>query len=134
MMTPEEAKRVIQSHKFLENHYIYGVAKQKANRAINEVDKNIENHTFMNNYIEKKYGYNMTGGSNSNPSTPSHMGARPTYPAPAAATNGNLCGHHYNQQQQVKYNIWQPHSVGGGGDGRKYGVFQYNGFMTNQKR
>ena len=48
MMTPEEARRVIQSHKFVENHFIYGVAKRQANRAINEVDTNIKNHTFMN--------------------------------------------------------------------------------------
>ena len=41
MMTPEEARRVIQSHKFVENHFIYGVAKRQANRAINEVDTNI---------------------------------------------------------------------------------------------
>merc|ERR1719391_396069 len=55
-MTQEDARRVIQSHKFVENHFIYGMAKRQANRAMTEVDTNIKNHTFMNSYIERKYG------------------------------------------------------------------------------
>lgn len=133
MMTPEEARRVIQSHKFVENHFIYGVAKRQANRAINEVDTNIKNHTFMNNYIEKKYGYNMTGHS--------QQTTNPSGGVPSSGSNGMVCNHHHNQynnhhqyqqqqQQQPKMTFQQN---GAGGD-RKYGVvYNISGFV-NQKR
>jgi len=55
MMTQEDAMRVIISHQFVENHFIYNVAKCQANRAMAEVKTNIKDSTFMNSYIEGKY-------------------------------------------------------------------------------
>lgn len=46
MMTAEEARRVIQSPKEID--FVYGAALRQANKAMNEVDKNIQNHTFVN--------------------------------------------------------------------------------------
>jgi len=108
-MTTDDAKRVIYSHKFVENTHMYGFARRNANRALNEVDNYIKNHQFMNNYIEKRWGNGVgsSGGSGS------------------GANSGNNRSSFSGQQQQQR----------GGGFGyqqteRKYGQVS----MTSQQQ
>lgn len=137
MMTQDEAKKVIYSSKFVENQHIYGFARRNAARAMIEVDTYIKNHTFMNNYIEKRYGHN--GNSNNNGSTNSMSGGK--YGGGSSSyqnTNNTNAGYYrggsgssnYSQQQQ-QTGGYRGGGVGGGGNGyflhqndRKYGMAQ----------
>jgi len=132
MMTQEDARRVIQSHKFVENHFIYGVAKRQANRAMSEVDTNIKNHTFMNSYIERKYG-----NKSNNMSACGDGGNVVANGGPRSNPAGHTCGHQQLKQQHSRngYALHQPHHYyqqGFGGE-RKYGVM-INGGNPAEKR
>jgi len=127
-MTTDDAKRVIYSHKFVENQHIYGFARRNANRALTEVDTYIKNHQFMNNYIEKRYGNNcrqnsggggVGGGANTN--TPTGNGSsRPTY------SNSNYQPQNHQQQQyQQRYNGGAQYGNYGGGY-NNYNMVQQN--------
>jgi len=140
MMTAEEARRVIQSPKEID--FVYGAALRQANKAMNEVDKNIQNHTFVNSYIEKKWGNNSGNNNNSaqNNNSSNATGGAGAYTGMSSAfrtssTSGSSAGvggPSYNSQYNnssssstysYQYNIGQPsYSTNGGQNDRKYGT------------
>lgn len=129
MMTTDEAKKVIYSTKFVENQHIYGFAKRNAARAMIEVDTYIKNHTFMNNYIEKRYGNNGNGPTNMSGGKYGGGGHQNTNNnSNAGYYRGGSGSSNYSQQQQQQQNGGYR---GGGGNGyflhqndRKYGMAQ----------
>merc|ERR1712173_290352 len=130
-MTQDEAKKVIYSSKFVENQHIYGFARRNAARAVIEVDTYIKNHTFMNNYIEKRYGHN--GNSNSNGSTNSMSGGKYGGGVSSSYQNTNNSNAGYYRGGSSNYSQQQQQNGGyrGGGNGyflhqndRKYGMAQ----------
>jgi len=123
-MTTDEAKKVIYSTKFVENQHIYGFAKRNAARAMIEVDTYIKNHTFMNNYIEKRYGHNGNGSTNM---SGGKYGGGGHQNSNAGYYRGGSGSSNYSQQQQQQNGGYR----GGGGNGyflhqndRKYGMTQ----------